>query len=170
MPRGPRIQVAGVCYHVTHRGNNRERIFHCPMDYRLYLELLAKYKAKYKIKIFHYSLMPNHVHFCLQPTLDNTLSRFMHGVALTYTRKYNVTYDHVGHVWQGRFFSRTIESDAHLIQCGEYIEANPVRAKLAVNPADYPWSSACLHLRGGWDEIVDENPFASETVRGIPRC
>lgn len=34
-----------------------------------------------------------------------------------------------------------IQKDEYLVGCVNYIEANPVRAKIVNNPLHYPWSS-----------------------------
>jgi putative transposase len=69
-------------------------------------------------------------------------------------------YELVGHLWQGRFKSLPIEKEAYLLECGRYIERNPVRAGLCERPEDYPWSSASFYLAGqqdGWS-FLDRDP------------
>jgi REP element-mobilizing transposase RayT len=35
-------------------------------DYKAYLDRLEKYRGKFEVKIYAYSLMPNHVHLLLE--------------------------------------------------------------------------------------------------------
>jgi len=44
--------------------------------------------------------------------------------------------------------------EKHLINAARYIEMNPVRAGLALQPGDYPYSSANAHLSGKDDKLV----------------
>jgi putative transposase len=50
--------------------------------------------------------------------------------------------------------------DDHLWTALRYVERNPVRAGIVRDAADFPWSSARLHLGGGWDGLVDLAPFS----------
>jgi len=60
MPRIPRGQQAGFVYHVINRGNGRATIFHKAQDYQAFLSILALAKARHPVKMFAFSLMPNH--------------------------------------------------------------------------------------------------------------
>jgi hypothetical protein len=46
-----------------------------------------------------------------------------------------------GHLFQGRFHSLLVRSEAHLAALWRYIVLNPVRAGLCRQPAEWPWSS-----------------------------
>lgn len=62
MPRIAKVCVEGYPHHITQRGNNKEKTFFDDEDKRFYLEVLQRYKDKYKMKILAYCLMENHVH------------------------------------------------------------------------------------------------------------
>jgi putative transposase len=47
----------------------------------------------------------------------------------------------------------------YLLAAAKYVELNPVRAKLAARPEDYPWSSANAHLQGEDDRLVKCGPL-----------
>ena len=80
MPRGPRIFLDNVCYHIINRGNQKQNVFLEESDFAKYLQLLKHYKKKYAFKLFGYCLMPNHIHLILGPKQPQTLSRFMQGL------------------------------------------------------------------------------------------
>ena len=48
--------------HVIQRGNNRQTIFHCQDDYRLFCAWLGEAAAEYGCAIHAYVLMTNHFH------------------------------------------------------------------------------------------------------------
>ena len=77
MPRIPRAQQAGFVYHVINRGNGRATIFHKAQDYQAFLSILALAKARHPVKMFAFSLMPNHFHFLIEASHHQSLSRFM---------------------------------------------------------------------------------------------
>jgi putative transposase len=62
MPRIPRGQVAGYAYHVLNRGNGGMTVFHKDGDYSAFLDLLAKAKTKFSVRVLAVCLMPNHFH------------------------------------------------------------------------------------------------------------
>jgi putative transposase len=49
--------------------------------------------------------------------------------------------------------------EPYLLAATRYVELNPVRAKLAANAADWPWSSARVHLSGRDDRLVKVAPL-----------
>jgi len=141
MPRGSRLLISNVCYHIIQRGNQKQNIFLEDADFEKYLEILLHYKRKYYFKLYAYCLMPNHIHLIAEVNKVNDLAKIMQGIALTYTLWFNKKYGKVGHLWQGRFKNMIIQKDRYLIDCLNYIEYNPLRAKLTSSPIDYMWSS-----------------------------
>ena len=49
--------------------------------------------------------------------------------------------------------------EKYLLAAARYVELNPVRAKLAADAAEYPWSSAGAHMRGIDDDLVAVAPL-----------
>ncbi len=143
MPRPRRPQVSNGVYHVVVRGNNKQKIFLEKDDYKIYLRYLEECKEKHLFKLFLYVLMPNHVHLLLRTSEEEDLSvsRIMHFLNSRYSKYFNKRHERSGHLLQGRFFSELIEEDAHLVELTRYIHLNPVRAGLAKNAGDYPFSS-----------------------------
>ena len=142
MVDGPRLIVDGACYHIMVRGNNKQNIFRAEDDYHKYMDLLTKYKKRYKFRLYGYCFMPNHIHIIGQVIgAGKNLSRFMHGLNMSYALYFNNKYQGVGHVWQGRFKSKVIVKDKYLIDCINYIESNPAAAEIVESPHKYLWSS-----------------------------
>jgi len=133
-------------YHVTARGDNREPTFLDHPDYCHYLGLLRRYKERFRFTLYAYALMPNHVHLILEPSAGSTISRIMQSVSIAYTRYFNVHYNRVGHVFQGRFHSRLIDKDSYLLIATRYVHRNPVRAKICQRAEQYPWSSYVAYV------------------------
>src|SRR2546423_184317 len=73
MPRPDRTTVPGLPHHITHRGNRREQIFKDDEDYRTYLRLLRKAIERYYVRLWSYSLMPNHIHLVAVPDRKESL-------------------------------------------------------------------------------------------------
>ena len=74
-------------------------------------------------------------------TGDITISEIMRRLNLLYTKYFNVKYNLVGHLLQGRYFAELVESDSHTLEGSRYIHLNSVRAKMVDLPEEYDWSS-----------------------------
>jgi len=159
MPRAARSFPEVGFLHVISRGNNHRKLFFRPCDYKIYYRLLLKLKHEESVRIFHYCFMPNHVHFLVGITEKSDLSEFMKRANLKYFYHYRKKFTYVGHLWQGRFKSKLIDDEAYFIQCGKYIELNPVRANMVDTPEAYPYSSYRYYSMGFRDYLVDEDPF-----------
>jgi len=160
MPRTARIAPKEYVYHILTRGNNREDIFKEERDYKKYIEILGRYKEKYKFKLYHYVLMRNHVHLVLETTeKGGNLAEIMKGINLSYAQYYKVRYKHIGHFWQDRYKSIIISKDDYLLACGSYVELNPVRARVVEGPKDYKWSSYNVYAYGKRGTLIDEQPI-----------
>ena len=81
----------------------------------------------------------------------------MKKINLAYFYHYKQEYGWVGHFWQGRFKSQPIGKDDYFIQCGKYIELNPVRSDLAKDPADYPYSSYRFYATGLKNPLITQD-------------
>ena len=137
-----RIYFENAVYHVMSRGNNRQFILKAQDDKLNFLESLSKYKIRYDFKLYAFVLMDNHFHLLLEANSRHNVSKIMQAILLSYSRKYRIIHDYVGHLWQGRFNSKPIVGDVYIRECLEYVHNNPVRAKIVDDPQDYIWSSA----------------------------
>ena len=158
MPRIPRFTIDNGFYHVLCRGHNKREIFHEDSDFLKYLKMLREAKITYSVKIYHFTLMPNHVHLILNLVKGDDLSKAMRFLNQRYAQYYRAKYSGSGYVWQGRFKSFLIQSAIYLMRCGRYIELNSVIAGLVTNPEDYRWSSCNVYVRGKKSNLVDIDP------------
>src|SRR5699024_3641451 len=79
-------------------------------------------------------------------TIDHSISQIMHYILSQYSKYFNVKYDFVGHVFQGRFQAEIIKDDIYMLEASRYIHLNPVKAKMVKNPIDFPWSSYSAYM------------------------
>lgn len=157
MPRPPRLLLSQSFYHVMTRGNNRNQVFRCDSDYFHYLELIEKYKQDLPFDLYHYCLMSNHIHLLVKTKNADSFSLFMKKLNLSYFHYYRKQYDWAGHFWQDRFKSQPVGKDEYFIQCGKYIELNPVRANTVDKPEDYSYSSYTYYAFGKENDLITED-------------
>ena len=160
MARRPRLFAPGLLYHVIARGNQRQPTFLTDADYEAYLARLVRYRKRYRVFLYAYCLMPNHVHL-LAETTEAPLSRFMQGVQQSYTQRFNRIYGKVGHLFQGRYKAIVCDRDEYLTALIRYIHLNPVRAGLVEDPDAYPYSGHRAYLGADRGGLVDAGPVLS---------
>jgi putative transposase len=86
--------------------------------------------------------MTNHYHLIVQ-TPEANLAEGMHFLQSAHANRFNHTREHSGHVFQGRYGARVIQSTSDLRHVARYVLLNPVEAGLCgrvavVKPACHP--------------------------------
>jgi len=153
-----RLVVPGLPHHITQRGNRRQQTFFGEDDYAAYVELMARWCGEEGVEVWAYCLMPNHVHLIAVPQSERALARAIGEAHRRYTRRINFREKWRGYLWQGRFASFVMD-EPYLLAAARYVELNPVRANLAADPAEWPWSSVPAHLSGRDDALVRVAPL-----------
>jgi putative transposase len=102
--------------------------------------------------------MANHIHVMMTPGTVRAISRTMKQVGERYSRYFNRRYDRIGTPWSGRFRSLLITDERYWLTCMRYVEQNPVRAGMVVDPSDYPWSSYSAHALGHDHSWLQSHP------------
>src|SRR3954447_12334339 len=158
MPNGPRLFVPGVSLHVRQRGNNRCAIFGDGSDYELFLVMLEAATRRYDVDVHGYTLMTTHTHLQMTPSTKSGASDAMKQLGNAYVQYFNRKYQRVGTLWTGRYKSKPITDERYWLTCLRYIEQNPVRAGLVVQPEQYLWSSYGVHALGQSSEWLASHP------------
>jgi len=104
------------------------------------LPSLRPKKDEQLVELMAYCLMPNHYHLMLRPRIEHGLTEFMRKLGTGYTNYFNLKYNRVGALFQGKFKSRFVETDAHFNWLPHYIHCNPFDGSETSITA-YPWSS-----------------------------
>ena len=147
MPRPPRKQSASGIYHVMLRGINRQVIFEDDTDRYCYIRQLQKCKEKSGFRLHAFCLMSNHVHLLIEPAAE-PLDLIFKRIGSGYVKWYNERYDRVGHLFQDRFRSECVETEAYYRTVLRYILLNPLKGGLETRPGTYRWSSYLAYEKG----------------------
>ena len=131
--------------------------------------MLAATVDRHGWAVHAYCLMDNHYHLLLH-TPEANLAAGMQQLNANHAQRFNRLRNRPGHLFQGRYASSLVDSEAHLIQSARYIALNPVRAGLCPTPERWRWSSyrATIGLDPG-PEVLDPStllgPFGSPDDR-----
>lgn len=168
MSRRPRIVLPDWVHHVTQRGNHQQTVFYSDHDRIVYLQLVKKHFSFCGLDLIGHSLMDNHVHLAVIPKKESSLSDGIGRLHHDFACWQNIQRGKTGHLWQGRFYSCPVEED-RVLQVLQYIELNPVRARMVKNGWEWAWSSARAHITGQdpsslldmnyWDILIDKDKW-----------
>ena len=102
--------------------------------------LLFHDQAKYRLAAW--VIMPNHAHILCTPNIGCSLASIMHSLKSYTANEANKLLNRRGHFWQKEYFDRYIRNATHYAKVAQYIENNPVKARLCEKPEEWPFGSA----------------------------
>lgn len=158
MPRRPRRYSSTGYYHITNRGVGKTRVFNESCDHVFFLECLRLAQKICSFKVLAYCVMTTHFHIVIKCDGPVPPSLFQ-SVGARFSAYYHKRHKCAGQIFQGRFRSEAIETEAHLLSAIRYVWRNPVKARLCVRLTDYPWSS--YNYLGKSDDLVDNELLCS---------
>ncbi|EIJ80472.1 hypothetical protein PB1_08932 [Bacillus methanolicus PB1] len=145
MVRKRRQWYPGATYHIFSRGIRKLPIFYDDEDRKVYLEQMLKVRERYPFKLHCYCLMTNHIHLLLEtdqvPPSD--IIRLLH---TRYAIYFNHRHQLSGHVFQGRYTAKIIDSLTYFLEASRYIHRNPIEAGMAEKAQDLLWSSYIAYI------------------------
>lgn len=172
MPRHSRTLSKSSTYHIMIRGNERKALFIDDEDRIFLLDTFINKKEGNSFALYAYCLMDNHVHMVIKEGKDS-ISRIMKRINTSYAYYFNNKYKRVGHVFQDRYKSETVDSDEYLLAAVRYVHNNPVKAGIVKSGGQFKWSS--FNTYTGKDmspkEIVDKDDvlemFSSDRSQAV---
>ena len=174
--RVPRQFYKGSISHIFNRGVAKEDIFRERDDFAFYIYKIKEFVQKYPVLIHAYNILSNHLHYLIEQNSEVTPSKFIGGIHTSVGIHINKKYSRVGHLFQDRFKSNIIESNA-LLPTSIYVNLNKVLEKLQrvenqnvskryidelLKEAEQdPWSSYGVYLGLKEDGITQTKPVLS---------
>ena len=172
------------CYH-------RRPNFSTPQSRAVFESALERVRANYRLCVYGYVVMPEHVHMLVSEPEKGTLAQAMQSLKQGVARR--LALRAADPFWQARYYDFNVWSESRFVEKLRYIHRNPVTRGLVARPEDWPWSSFrhCLNGNPGVVEIESqwtgrrreqagifpvvqirsqaENPRPSEAWTGHPR-
>ncbi len=142
MPRMKRKISVSKVYHIIIRGINKQDILLEKQDFRKFRKEIKRVKEKYKLEIYSYALMSNHVHMVIEDENGN-LSTAIQSLTISYSNYFNKKYERIGHLFENRFKSHAIENENYLKNVVRYIHKNPEIAGIK----KYLWTSYYEYIK-----------------------
>lgn len=139
MVKKKRLIENGI-YHVIQRAPGNELLFKSNKDRNVFIKIMKTNLNLFDIKLYSYSLMPNHLHILLQIKNVN-LSNCMKRLFESYAMYFNKTYQRKGHVFYGVYRAVHCFSYYSTLVVSCYIHLNAFKAQMVESPFDYKWDS-----------------------------
>ena len=154
------------------RGAKGELLFLDDDDRHAYLRLLARVVEEQEWRCLAFCLMENHIHLTVETPQPN-LGIGMHLMHGRFAQRFNDRHGTSGHVFQSRYRSKRVRSDAQMWQTMRYVARNPVEAGLCRRPDDWRWSShaavaGASEFVPGWLDVA-RALFEFASAGGDPR-
>ncbi|MFF2753163.1 transposase [Psychrobacillus sp. NPDC058041] len=148
-------------YHVLMRGNNRQNIFNAKTDMLELMRAFLHVHSRFPFRILAFCFMTNHYHILIK-TEGTSLSKIMGLINKRYSTSYSKRYNHIGRIYQKRFFAQKVNSPRGLLNVSSYIHRNPIDTKkpMVNHLEQYPYSSYPYYC----DESKPAPPFLDRGV------
>lgn len=164
MPRPWRKAFEGAKYHVTCRGNGRERIVLGEEDAQRFREQLGEAVVRDGVVLYAWALMSNHYHLLVETPRGN-ISGFMQRLNTAYAMYFRHKRARPGHCFQGRYGAKLVSGDDYLVRLTRYIHLNPVKIKaMREKTGEEKWKYLMAYRWSSFRGYVDGR-HAEEDVR-----
>ncbi|MBN1888164.1 MAG: transposase [Thermoflexales bacterium] len=141
MPSARPGYLAGYYYHIYNRGVASAPLFREDENYVFVLRKVKQYSGELSLAVIAYCLMPNHYHFLLRQDGECPAGLLPQRVFNSYTKAYNKRYERSGTLFEGHYKVIALQEESHLLHLCRYIHANPVKAGLVADAAEWPYSN-----------------------------
>jgi putative transposase len=122
---------------------------------RIFESALERVRSSFRLQVYGYAVMPEHVHLLLSEPQRDTLADALKSLKQGVSRR---LIGDAGHFWQKRYYDFNIRNYPQFVEKLRYIHRNPVKAGLCERPEDWEWSSFRHYATGceGRVEIESE--------------
>ncbi len=159
MSNRERGNFEGAIHHVWQRGNNREYIFQDSNTKGFFINQLKEYNKKFDYNLLAYVIMDNHYHLLIQ-TFKDEIGEVMFNINNVTGKFIKDNLKRSGHVFQGRYNSKLVQTNEYFLWLIRYIHRNPLRAKICNKVGEYSWSSHRIYLKGYSDFMNIDFPLS----------
>ena len=129
-------------YFITFNIWQKRRLLQSFRSAELFIEILYNFRSEDRYLVHEFVVMPNHFHGLLTPLRPNTLERGMGLIKGAFSYQYSRLTRYPGEIWQPSFMDRRVRDHQEYERFRTYIHQNPVKARLAATPEEFPHGSA----------------------------
>ena len=143
--------VTFCCYH-------RRRLLTTEASCRIFESALERVRCTYKLYVYGYVVMPEHVHLRLSEPQRDTLAEALKSLKQGVARRLVGEADHF---WQKRYYDFNVRHYPQFVEKLRYIHRNPVKRGLCESPQDWEWSSFRQYVDGAPGVVEIESQWTA---------
>ena len=157
MPWGlTRFHHSGQSHFVTFCCYHRRRLLITDESRRIFESALERVRRSFKLQVYGYIVMPEHVHLLLSEPEKDTLADALKSLKQGVARR---LIGDAEHFWQKRYYDFNIRNYPQFVEKLRYIHRNPVKRRLCDRPEDWQWTSfrhyatgaeGCVEIESEW--------------------
>src|SRR5437588_8656581 len=125
---------------------------------RIFESALERVRRSYRLYVYRYVVMPQHVHLLLSEPQRDTLADALKSLKQGVSRR---LIGDAEHFWQKRYYDFNIRDYPQFVEKLRYIHRNPVKAELCERPEDWEWSSFRHYATGGEGRVEIESEWTA---------
>ena len=108
----------------------------------LFLQCLEQTRCKYRLLVYGYVVMPEHVHLLVSEPENMLLCRAIQAMKIAVARRAMRYRIHgTGRLWQKRYYDHNVRTHESFENKLAYMHRNPVKRGLVARAEDWRWSS-----------------------------
>ena len=158
-----RFHESGQSHFITFSCYRRRPLFAEPAARRIFEVALERVRLHFKLCIYGYVVMPEHVHLLMSEPEQGTVADAIKSLKQGVSRR---LIDEAEHFWQKRYYDFNVRDRRQFMEKMRYIHRNPVKRGLCEHPEDWEWSSF-LHYSTGVEGCVEIESAWVAAKRGI---
>jgi putative transposase len=146
MPWGlQRFHESGQSHFVTFCCYHRRPLFTASPPKRIFEAALERIRRSFRLCVYGYVVMPEHVHLLLSEPERETLAEALKSLKQGVSRR---LIGEAEHFWQKRYYDFNIRNHRQFVEKLRYIHRNPVKRGLCERAEDWEWSSYRQYATG----------------------
>jgi putative transposase len=153
-----RFHHSGQTHFITFCCYRRRTLFLSEASKVTFESALERVRRSYKLCIYGYVIMPEHVHLLLsepgREALDVAIKSLKQGVSRRLLGD-------AEHFWQKRYYDFNIRNRSQFLEKLRYIHRNPVSRGLCARPEDWRWSSFLHYATGKEGRVQIESEWTA---------
>jgi putative transposase len=134
--------VPAFTYFVTTKTWQSHAILQVPLHAEIVLECVLRHQEAGAYLLHEFVVMPNHLHLLMTLAGNASLEKAMQLIKGGSSHEIHKRNGSKFPIWQSGFHEESVRDILDFQVKAKYIHENAVHARLAENPADYPYSSA----------------------------
>ena len=161
-----RYHESGQTHFVTFCCFRRQALLLSSNAGQVFERALESIRRDYRLRLYGYVVMPEHVHLLLSEPERQTLAVAVKSLKQGVARRLGIA----EHFWQKRYYDLNVRDHKQFVEKLRYIHRNPVKAGLCSAPEEWPFSSFRHYAIGEEGAVEIESEWTARKRERLAAC